>query len=61
MLDLPASPHMIAAADADAVAGSFEVTLEPRRRKPLPEPDPGDTVRLPISERWIRSWPMARA
>jgi hypothetical protein len=51
---------MITAADADAVTGSFEIA-EPRRRKPLPEPDPGDTVRLPISERWIRSWPMARA
>jgi hypothetical protein len=60
MLILPASPHMITAADADAVTGSFEIA-EPRRRKPLPEPDPGDTVRLPISERWIRSWPMARA
>lgn len=52
---------MIAASDADAVAGSFEVTFEPRRRRSLPDPDPGDTVRLPVSERSIRLWPMAHA
>lgn len=50
---------MIAAADAAAVAGCFEVSFEPRRR--LPEPDPGDTVRLPVSERAVRLWPMAHA
>lgn len=49
---------MIAAADAHAVAGSFEVTFEPGR---LPEPDPGETVRLPVSERSIHLSPMAHA
>lgn len=51
---------MIAAADGDAVAGSFEVAFEPRRR-PLPDPDPGETVRLPVFERSIRPWPTAHA
>lgn len=52
---------MIAASDAEAVAGCFEVSFEPRRRRALPEPDPGDTVRLPVFERSIRLWPMAHA
>lgn len=51
---------MIAASDADAVTGSFEVTFEPHRRA-KPDPDPGDTVRLGIFERSIRIWPMAHA
>jgi hypothetical protein len=51
---------MIAAADADAVAGTFEVAFEPRRRL-LFDPDPGDTVRLPVVERSPWSWLMARA
>lgn len=61
MPSLHASTRMIAAAETDAVAGCFEVTFEPRRRRSLPDPDPGDTVRLPVSERSIRLWPMARA
>jgi hypothetical protein len=51
---------MIAASDADAVAGCFEVSFEPRRR-PLPDPDPAETVRLPVVERSIRLWPVAHA
>lgn len=51
---------MIAAADAATVAGCFEVAFEARRR-PLPDPDPGDTVRLPIFERPIRPWLAAHA
>lgn len=50
---------MIAAADAVAVAGTFEIELEPSR--PPLDIDPGDTVRLPVLERSIRLWPMARA
>lgn len=53
MPSLSASPRMIAASDADAVTGSFEVAFEPRRRA-QPEPDPGETVRLPVEERSIR-------
>ena len=55
-----ASNRMIASAQTVAVAGSFEVAFEPRRR-PLPDPDPADTVRLPIFERSIRAWPTAHA
>lgn len=51
---------MIAAADAAAVAGSFEVDIEPRRRPAL-DPDPGETVRLPVAERSIRFWPLVHA
>jgi hypothetical protein len=54
------STRMIAAADGAAVAGSFEITFEPRRR-PLPDPDPGETVRLPVFERPIRLQPLAHA
>lgn len=59
MSSLSASNRMIAAADGDSVAGCFEVAFEPRRR--LPDPDPADTVRLPVFERSIRLWPMAQA
>ncbi len=51
---------MIAASDAVAVAGAFEVIFDPSRR-PAPEVDPGDTVRLPVLERTIRLFPMAHA
>jgi len=54
MQSLSASPRMIAASDGTFAAGCFEIAFEPRRR--LPEPDPGDTVRLPVFERSIRLW-----
>ena len=58
MPSLSASNRMIAAADGDFVAGCFEVAFEHRRN---PDPDPADTVRLPVFERSIRLWPMAQA
>ena len=51
---------MIAAADAAAVAGCFEVAFEPRRHSEH-EPDPDETVRLPVFERSIHLWPSAHA
>lgn len=60
MPSLSASNRMIASAETAAVAGCFEVATEPRRRPP-PEPDPADTVRLPTFERSVRLWPVAHA
>jgi len=55
-----ANGRMITAIDGATVAGSFEVDFEPRRPR-MPEPDPGETVRLPIAERAVRLWPAAQA
>lgn len=62
MLRAPTSPCIIGSHDHPVIAGAFEVAMEPRRRRRRElEPDPGDTVRLPVQERSIQLWPVARA
>lgn len=60
MLPTPTTACIIGSHDHPTVAGAFEVAMERRSRRE-PDPDPGDTVRLPMVERPIRVWPIAQA